>query len=107
MLAEELMQGIGRSEGGVGGDRLADIRPDFMTNCEAARVLARLARLHADADYRKAAVVAPNADYRRDAARLLAEQSLHALSLGAGGSIYALALIELEFPDWYGDSSCA
>jgi hypothetical protein len=95
MLAEELVQLAG------------DFGDDFAVNCEAARVLGRLAVLHDDAEYRAAAVVVPDADYRRDGARLLASQSSRALSHGAGGSIYALALIELEFPGWYVDSSRA
>jgi len=60
MLAEELMQGPRRAVNG---------RMDV--DCAAARVLCRLATLHDDADYRKAAIVAPDADYRADAARLL------------------------------------
>src|SRR6185295_5322438 len=47
----------------------------FITHCDAARVFCRLAALHDDADYRKAAVIASDADYRGDAARILAAQS--------------------------------
>jgi hypothetical protein len=93
MLAEELMQLAGHHPRG----------DDFTLNCETARVLGRLAVLHDNADYRTAAVVAPGADYRRDAADILAAQSSQAVARGAAGAIYALALIELEFPDWYVD----
>jgi hypothetical protein len=67
MLAEELMQTPRRAPSG---------RVDV--DCAAARVLCRLAALHDDADYRRAAVIAPDADYRADAARLLRSQQAHA-----------------------------
>ena len=62
MLAEELMQ--------IARRRLAD-EGECVTCCEAARALCRLAALHDAAEYRAAAIVAPDADYRSDAARLL------------------------------------
>jgi len=72
MLAEELAQtsrrlwwaeadGVLASEGSA----LLDV------NCRAARLLCRLAVLHGDAEYTSAAVIAPAADYRRDAGRIL------------------------------------
>ena len=84
MLAEELMHAP-RTD-----------HDDFTTTCEAARVLCRLAALHDDEQYRAAAVLAPGADYRRDAALLLDECEDAALRLGADGAIYALARLELE-----------
>jgi hypothetical protein len=85
MLAEELMQAAQRVTSS-----------DFMLNCEAARVLCRLAALHGDASYRAAAVIAPGVDYRVEAERLLSAQSTEACRRGAGAGIYALAALELE-----------
>jgi hypothetical protein len=87
MLAEELMQA-----------RRIDETADFVTACEAARVLCRLAALHDDAGYRAAALIAPGADYRRDAGLLMDARTDEALRKGAGGAIYALARLELESP---------
>jgi hypothetical protein len=84
MLAEELMQTP--HEG-------AEV---FSVACEGARVLCRLAALHDNAEYLKAAVVAPGADYRRDARRLLARCAAEAQQRGAAGAIYGVALLELE-----------
>jgi hypothetical protein len=59
-------------------------------------VLCRLADLHDDAGYRGAAVIAAGADYRGDAARILAAESVRAR--GAGSSrhaAYGIALGEL------------
>lgn len=85
MLAEELMQSAHRA-----------VPSAFEDACAAARVLCRLALLHADQVYRAAAVIAPEADYRDDAAQLLAAIAIDADGRGAGGGIYGLALLELE-----------
>ncbi len=85
MLAEELMQSARRSPPG-----------DFDDACGAARVFCRLAHLHADPQYRAAAVLAPDADYRGDASRLLAAITADADGRGAAGGIYGVALLELE-----------
>jgi len=95
MLAEELMQASARMSAGRG----------FAIECEAARVLCRLAALHDDEDYRAAAVIAPDANYRADASRMLAALSPRARAEGA--PIYGLALSELldvtvKSPDTYG-----
>ena len=84
MLAEELMQASKRTP-----------VPDrgFGTACEAARVFCRLAGLHDDADYRAAAILAPNADYGADASRILAELTPRARA--DGPAMYGLALGEL------------
>jgi len=84
MLAEELMQA---------SKRVATAESDFTVECEAARVFCRLAALHDDAGYRAAAIVAPNADYRADASRMLAALSPRAR--GDGAPLYGLALSEL------------
>ena len=87
MLAEELMQLARQSPAA---------ESDLVLHCETARVLCRLAALHDDADYRRAAVVAVNADYKRDAARILTAQSARALDASTDeAAIYGLALGEL------------
>ena len=49
-----------------------------------------------DADYRKAAVTASDADYRGDAARILAAQSTRAIGASAAhAAAYGLALLDL------------
>jgi len=83
MLAEELMQSA---------KRLAWSTSGFAANCEAARVLCRLAALHADEEYQRAAVIAADANYRADAARVLAAQAPHAR--GKDAAEFGLALGE-------------
>jgi hypothetical protein len=87
MLAEELMQ-IAR--------RQPWPEADLVGQCEAARVLCRLAALHEDEAYRGAAVVATGVDYRADAARILATQSSRAQTASpAHAAAYGLALFDL------------
>jgi hypothetical protein len=83
MLAEELMQTSARVSAGR----------DFTIECEAARVFCRLAAVHDDDDYRAAAVIAPDANYRSDASRMLAALSPRARAEDA--PLYGLALSEL------------
>jgi hypothetical protein len=84
MLAEELTRPV-----------LRDLPAgDFRLSCDAGRVLCRLAALHDDAAYIAAAVVAPDADYRGDAERILAPHAPMALASGAAGAIYGLAISE-------------
>lgn len=85
MLAEELMQTARRDE---------QTAADFAARCEAARVLCRLAALHADEAYRAAAVIAPEVDYRADAERLLTALSSDPLARGPHAGVYGLALVE-------------
>ena len=90
MLAEELMQTARRTAADEAG---ADT---IVAQCEAARVFCRLATLHDDAAYQKAAVTSPEADYRGDAARILAAQSTRALhATAAHAAAYGLALLDL------------
>lgn len=111
MLAEELMQFARRTLWDAAVDafdatppaeaagRAADRRADrFVLNCEAARVLCRLASLHDDAEYRKAAVIAPDADYRMDAARILASLEPSSRERGLGAAIFGVALGEWMRP---------
>jgi hypothetical protein len=87
MLAEELIA-IGVRE------QLADA--DLLIQCEAARVLCRLARLHDDPAYRGAAVIATGADYRAQAATILSAQSARARAGSTSSSaVYGLALRDL------------
>jgi hypothetical protein len=87
MLAEELMQ-IARREPWPD--------TDLIGQCGAARVLCRLASLHDDDGYRGAAVIAAGADYRGDAARILAAQSPRAHAAPAShAAAYGLALLDL------------
>ena len=54
------------------------------------------AALHANAEYRAAAVLAPGADYRADAARILRDRAPHALAAEvADAALYGIALREL------------
>ena len=85
MLAEELMQFAQR--------HLADDR-SFVLDCEAARVLIRLAALHDAREYRDAAVLAPGVDYAADAARLLSALEPAFREYGVGAAVFGLALTE-------------
>jgi hypothetical protein len=96
MLAEELMQS---------SRRFRPTAASVAIQCDAARVFCRLAALHADDDYRRAAVIAEDADYRGDAALML--EALAPRALDADAAAYGLALGEflaltIESPDAYG-----
>lgn len=101
MLAEELMQFARQTlwDGQTGAflDSTAEPRPSFAINCDAARVLCRLAALHSRSDYRAAAVLASDADYLADAARILATCGHAYRERGPGAAVYGLALT--EWPD--------
>lgn len=89
MLAEELLQHARRS--------VCDATTvPFAFVCAAAASLSRMAALHQVADYRNAAVIAPNADYRADAVRMLEQVAPEAHSHGIGAAPYALAAGELQ-----------
>lgn len=85
MLAEELIQPLRHQTAA-----------EFTTACDAARVFCRLAALHADAEYRAGAIVAPGANYLDAASRVLQPHATEALRRGARGAIYAIARLELE-----------
>jgi len=86
MLAEELMQPV----------RRVSAAEDLVWDCRTVRVLCRLAALHDDAGYRAAAVLAPDADYRADAARILRAHASEALEAEvADAALYGIALREL------------
>ena len=94
MLAEELVQFARRTlwDADAGGFFDADrgAKP-FALNCHAASVLCRLARLHGSNEYQSAAVLAPDADYARDAAKILRWLAPSAPDLGLAGAAYGLA----------------
>jgi len=99
MLAEELMQTARRAAWDEQSGAFVDAASGgavklFATNCEAACVLSRLAALHRDDEYRAAAVLAVDADYRADAARLLTYLSSVPDAHGAGAAALGLALAE-------------
>src|SRR6185436_20821472 len=92
MLAEELMQFARRTLWDEAAAAFASApgaldRP-FALNCLAASVYDRLARLHADDEYRAVAVIAAGADYRGDAARILSAQSTAVDDLGVERAWY-------------------
>jgi hypothetical protein len=93
MLADELTQFVRRTwwrpDAGV-----FDGPDPFACTCLAARVCCRLAALHADADYRATAVVAPDTDYAADTKLVLTVQADAARRRGAAGAAYALAVGE-------------
>jgi uncharacterized protein YyaL (SSP411 family) len=102
MLAEELMQTTRRlswdeRDGGFFDSDAGIATKPFAANCDAARVLCRLAALHRDDGYRAAAVTADEADYAADAERLLAYLSSSADAAERprdGAAMYGLALAE-------------
>lgn len=86
MLAEELMAVVVR-----------ELSPDadLVIQCEAVRVLCRLAALHDDPAYRGASVIAEGADYRADASRTLSALSARAIAGSpADAAAYGLALLD-------------
>jgi hypothetical protein len=101
MLAEELMQFVRRTlwqeASGAFCDATVERAESFLLNCKAARVLSRLAMLHADDGYRQAAVVATAADYQNDAGRILNAHANWYREPWVLCSAYGLALAE-----WFG-----
>ncbi len=93
MLADELGQ-FARRIWWRDADGQFDAAEPFVGNCDAARVCCRLAALHADADYRMAAVIPAGAHYAADAGRALAALTVDARARGARAALYALALGE-------------
>ena len=89
MLAEELL----RHARAVVLDSAA---VPFLTACDAAAALSRMAQLHHLSEYRTAAVTAPDADYAADAADMLERIAGEAHLHGLGAAAYALAAGELQ-----------
>ena len=97
MLAEELMrfarETLWDEHAGAYHDSADGPRRPFAINCEAARVLCRLAALHGRSDYRAAAVIRSDADYAGDAARILRAQRGTFREHGVRSAPYGLALL--------------
>jgi hypothetical protein len=89
MLAEELLRH-------ARGELLNSTVVPFSTACGAASALSRMAALHHVAEYRTAAVIAPDADYARDAACILERTAGHKQTFGLAAAAYALAAGELQ-----------
>jgi uncharacterized protein YyaL (SSP411 family) len=95
MLAEELTQFARRTlwdrqQGGF--FETPGVSKPFSANCDAVCLCCRLAGLHASDDYRRAAVLAGDADYRRDATLTLEWLSGEAPRQGIESARYGLAL---------------
>jgi hypothetical protein len=85
MLAEELMQ-TARLRGWH--------QEDVSQTCVTVSVLCRLAALHRDADYRKSAVLAREANYRSDAGDLIARRESQPLDNPRDAAAFGLALAQ-------------
>ncbi len=88
------MQFVARTLGDAGAPGFADgetASKPFALNCDAASVLYRLDALHRSAEYLEAAVVAPAADYGRDAERILRWLAPQMPETGLAGAVFGLA----------------
>ena len=97
MLAEELVQYARRTlwdEQGGFFDGPARASKPFVLNCEAARVLCRLATLHDAKEYCELAVIAPGSNYRDDATRTLETLGSSHREHGVNAAMYGIALGE-------------
>jgi uncharacterized protein YyaL (SSP411 family) len=97
MLAEELLQFARRSwwDDRDGTFRVSTSADEaFRSRCEAARALCRIAALHDDDEYRRAAVIANAATYGLDAERALRALEPEYRRYGAEAAVYGLALDE-------------
>ena len=91
MLAEELIQHARRT---WWNENLGGFGEQVAANCEMARVLCRMSALHSDGSYRDIAVLAPSADYAKDARRTLARVAPSSDDPCVHAALYALALDE-------------
>ena len=98
MLAEELVQVAQRihwsDAAGCFESTKGDRWETFRLNCEAARVMCRLAALHGDKGYRAAAVIRPDAAYADAATSILGAQDGSCREFGVLSAVYGLALAE-------------
>lgn len=95
MLADDLMQFARRSWWSDPATPAVVTLGDFAARCDAARMLCRLALVHADAGYREAAVITDDYDHLADAGRLLAALEPAARAFGVDGCCYALAAMDI------------
>jgi hypothetical protein len=103
MLADDLMQFARRRWwdtqcGGFEASETSGVASlDWVrSSCEAARVLCRLAELHADEDYRSRAVIVDACDHAADARRTMARIGPIAGQYGLAAAIYGLLVAEVE-----------
>jgi hypothetical protein len=90
MLADEMMQSVlGTAPVEADGGEVP-----FALSCELARVCCRLAALHHDEEYRRAAVLPPGGDYGADAARTLTALASSLGERDADPALFGLALAE-------------
>jgi uncharacterized protein YyaL (SSP411 family) len=89
MLADELTQSMLRTAW-PHGEGLAR----FALECDAARLLSRLAALHRDEEYQRTAVLPVGADYADSAGATLAALAPAARQLGVAAAPFGLALAE-------------
>lgn len=89
MLADELMQSVLRTSWPRG-----DNQTPFALECDAARLMSRLAALHRDEEYQRTAVLPVGADYAESAGARLAALEPEACQLGVGAAPFGLALAE-------------
>ncbi len=93
MLAEELLRHARRH---WAEPETGTFDAHFGANCVALRVVCRIAALHADADYRAAAVIAPGSDDEGDARRLAATLEARSGDHPDEAGIFGAALL-----DWF------
>src|SRR3954453_5753911 len=93
MLAEELLRFARRT---WWDDVRGAFTGDVPANCAAARLCSRLAQLHDDPEYVRSAIIAADADYARDAARVLESIDSTGIVDAAQRAAYGLALL-----DWF------
>jgi hypothetical protein len=91
MLADELLQHARRRWWTAA---TAAFDGGFADNCGALSAVCRLAALHADVDYRAAAVVAPGAAYVDDARRMAASLTAQSHAFPAAAAAFGRALLE-------------
>lgn len=91
MLAEELVQTARRR---WWDDASGLFGTDFVSNCQAVRVLSRLSALHADPEYIQTAVVARDSTCGMDARRILAALEPMYRAHSTAAAWYGLALLD-------------
>jgi hypothetical protein len=100
MLADELVQSVLRTPPeeadptSLNNDGRAGINIQVTLNCELARLFCRLAALHRDEEYRRAAILPVDEDYAADARRTLTALAPSVHERGIDAAPFGLALVE-------------